>query len=240
MVLLGIVPVLTQAPPTTSRTSITATRLPDFAPWMAARCPAGPEPMTRRSKVSIRDAHCGTTANGNTRPAGKGLSGERTRCNMPGLKKLGRARSTNNFLTSSKSATPSSEIHAAVQVALWRRLSAAELSRPALRSAFGIGPGSAFTVQPNLEHQSILSVAGIIAAPPAALDVAEKAIELLRNKIRRPDFKIYPLGASRAKAPVKIFNQTATDASPAMFLRHGKVQHLGLFAHGARGNETGH
>src|ERR1035437_4695430 len=41
MVLLGMVPVLTQAPPTISRCSITATRRPHLDPWMAARWPGG-------------------------------------------------------------------------------------------------------------------------------------------------------------------------------------------------------
>src|SRR4249920_246041 len=39
IVLLGMVPVLMQVPPTTSRRSISATRLPDLAAWMAARWP---------------------------------------------------------------------------------------------------------------------------------------------------------------------------------------------------------
>src|SRR3990172_8567970 len=49
-VLLGMVPVLIQTPPTTARRSTTATCFPNFAAWMAARCPAGPEPITTRSK----------------------------------------------------------------------------------------------------------------------------------------------------------------------------------------------
>src|ERR1022692_1338506 len=53
MVLLGIVPELMHVPPTTSRFSIRATRFPDLAPCMAARCPAGPEPMTIRSYCCI-------------------------------------------------------------------------------------------------------------------------------------------------------------------------------------------
>src|SRR6266852_3329674 len=54
MVLLGIVPVLMHAPPTMVCFSTTATRFPDFAAWMAARCPPGPEPITTRSYVCIR------------------------------------------------------------------------------------------------------------------------------------------------------------------------------------------
>src|SRR5215203_1123895 len=52
MVLLGMVPVLMHVPPTTSRRSTIATFRPILAPWMAARWPAGPEPMTTRSKRS--------------------------------------------------------------------------------------------------------------------------------------------------------------------------------------------
>src|SRR5438034_7798747 len=57
MVLLGIVPVLTHAPPTISRCSITATRRPLFAACMAARWPAGPEPITMRSNVCMPRLH---------------------------------------------------------------------------------------------------------------------------------------------------------------------------------------
>src|SRR5438477_3737509 len=53
MVLLGIVPVLMATPPTTSSLSTKATCFPNFAAWMAARWPAGPEPMTMRSYFSI-------------------------------------------------------------------------------------------------------------------------------------------------------------------------------------------
>ena len=35
-----------------------ATRFPDLAPWMAARWPAGPEPITIRSKVCIAGTNC--------------------------------------------------------------------------------------------------------------------------------------------------------------------------------------
>ena len=42
-----------QTPPTTSRLSISATRFPNLAPWIAARCPAGPEPITIRSYALI-------------------------------------------------------------------------------------------------------------------------------------------------------------------------------------------
>src|SRR5215469_18218980 len=49
MVLLGMVPVLMQTPPTTLCFSTTATRFPALAAWIAARCPPGPEPMTTRS-----------------------------------------------------------------------------------------------------------------------------------------------------------------------------------------------
>ncbi len=48
-VLDGIVPVFAQTPPTMLRRSITATRLPSFAAWIAAFWPAGPEPITSRS-----------------------------------------------------------------------------------------------------------------------------------------------------------------------------------------------
>src|SRR5580704_11869520 len=54
MVLEGMVPVLMQTPPTHSRRSTTATRLPHFDAWMAALCPAGPVPSTIMSKVCIR------------------------------------------------------------------------------------------------------------------------------------------------------------------------------------------
>src|SRR5579875_848743 len=53
MVLLGMVPVLMQTPPTTLRISTSATRLPFFTAETAARCPEGPEPMTRRSYFAI-------------------------------------------------------------------------------------------------------------------------------------------------------------------------------------------
>src|ERR1700687_1432337 len=53
MVLLGMVPVLIAVPPTTSSFSISATRLPNLAAWIAARCPAGPGPMTMRSYFSM-------------------------------------------------------------------------------------------------------------------------------------------------------------------------------------------
>jgi hypothetical protein len=56
MVLLGMVPVLTQAPPTISRCSITATRRPHLDPWMAARWPAGPDPMTMMSNFRMKPA----------------------------------------------------------------------------------------------------------------------------------------------------------------------------------------
>src|ERR1051326_1149296 len=54
MVLLGTVPVLTPAPPTISRCSTTATWRPHFAPWIAARWPAGPEPITIRSNFCMQ------------------------------------------------------------------------------------------------------------------------------------------------------------------------------------------
>src|SRR3954451_2037371 len=56
----GIVPVWIDTPPMRSRRSITATRLPSFAPWIAARCPPGPEPITSRSRSTggvIRRSH---------------------------------------------------------------------------------------------------------------------------------------------------------------------------------------
>ena len=48
-VLRGIVPQLTRLPPTTLARSTTATRLPARAAWIAARSPAGPQPMTMTS-----------------------------------------------------------------------------------------------------------------------------------------------------------------------------------------------
>ena len=48
-VLDGIVPVLTHTPPSMSGRSTTATRRSSFAAAMAAFCPPGPEPITRRS-----------------------------------------------------------------------------------------------------------------------------------------------------------------------------------------------
>src|SRR5580692_9754464 len=54
MVLLGIVPVLIDTPPIAACFSTTATRFPAFAPWMAARCPPGPEPTTIKSYGCIR------------------------------------------------------------------------------------------------------------------------------------------------------------------------------------------
>src|SRR5579875_679986 len=53
MVLLGIVPLLTHTPPISCCFSIRATRLPDLAAWMAARWPAGPEPITITSYFCI-------------------------------------------------------------------------------------------------------------------------------------------------------------------------------------------
>src|SRR5208337_4871172 len=49
MVLEGMVPVLMHTPPTTSRASTTATRLPILAAATAALWPAGPEPIITRS-----------------------------------------------------------------------------------------------------------------------------------------------------------------------------------------------
>jgi hypothetical protein len=49
-VLLGMVPVSTQMPPTHRFFSTTATRLPSLAAWTAARWPAGPLPIATRSK----------------------------------------------------------------------------------------------------------------------------------------------------------------------------------------------
>src|SRR6185295_12483141 len=48
-----MVPVLMQTPPTTSRRSAMATFFPSLAACTAARWPAGPVPMTRRSRSSI-------------------------------------------------------------------------------------------------------------------------------------------------------------------------------------------
>src|SRR5271163_3584427 len=49
MVLLGMVPVLMHTPPTSSRLSTSATRLPRFTATTADRCPEGPEPITNKS-----------------------------------------------------------------------------------------------------------------------------------------------------------------------------------------------
>src|SRR5580692_4095527 len=49
MVLEGMVPVLMHTPPTTSRPSTTATRLPILEAATAALWPAGPEPIMTRS-----------------------------------------------------------------------------------------------------------------------------------------------------------------------------------------------
>src|SRR6266849_357082 len=51
-VLLGTVPVLMQLPPTASARSITATRLPKYAACAPAFSPAGPHPITIKSKES--------------------------------------------------------------------------------------------------------------------------------------------------------------------------------------------
>ena len=59
IVLLGMVPVLMQVPPITSLRSMSATRRPCFAAWMAARCPEGPEPMTTRSNDCMGDGYIG-------------------------------------------------------------------------------------------------------------------------------------------------------------------------------------
>ena len=52
MVLEGMVPVLTQTPPTTARDSTTATRFRILEAATAARCPEGPEPMMTRSYLA--------------------------------------------------------------------------------------------------------------------------------------------------------------------------------------------
>ena len=59
-VLLGIVPVRTQAPPTSHSRSTTQTERPALAACIAAFWPAGPEPITRKSKRS--SASAGTSA----------------------------------------------------------------------------------------------------------------------------------------------------------------------------------
>src|SRR5215469_6882515 len=61
MVLLGMVPVLIAAPPITSIFSTSAARLPNFVAWMAARWPAGPDPITMRSYLSM-SSEAGRTA----------------------------------------------------------------------------------------------------------------------------------------------------------------------------------
>src|SRR6516164_6851133 len=48
-----MVPVLMAVPPIISSFSINATRFPNFAAWIAARCPAGPDPITMRSHFSM-------------------------------------------------------------------------------------------------------------------------------------------------------------------------------------------
>ena len=48
-VLLGMVPVFTMTPPISAWRSTIAVRLPSFAACTAARCPAGPDPMTTMS-----------------------------------------------------------------------------------------------------------------------------------------------------------------------------------------------
>src|SRR5207247_4323155 len=53
MVLLGIVPVFTETPPSDRLFSTTATFLPSLAACMAAWWPAGPLPNTRMSKCFI-------------------------------------------------------------------------------------------------------------------------------------------------------------------------------------------
>src|SRR5579875_739129 len=60
MVLLGMVPVLTQTPPISCCFSLKATRLPDLAAWIAALCPAGPEPITMTSYFCIPCSHAKT------------------------------------------------------------------------------------------------------------------------------------------------------------------------------------
>src|SRR5215467_1544387 len=64
MVLLGMVPVLMAVPPTTSSFSISAARLPNFEAWMAARWPAGPEPTTMRSYLSMSRFRRASISNG--------------------------------------------------------------------------------------------------------------------------------------------------------------------------------
>jgi hypothetical protein len=54
MVLLGMVPVFMHTPPIAACFSTTAMRFPAFAPWIAARWPPGPEPMTIKSYGGIR------------------------------------------------------------------------------------------------------------------------------------------------------------------------------------------
>src|SRR6267154_1713758 len=53
MVLLGMVPVLIAAPPITSIFSTSAPRLPNLAAWIAARWPAGPDPIAMMSYLSM-------------------------------------------------------------------------------------------------------------------------------------------------------------------------------------------
>src|SRR5580658_1391702 len=51
--LLGMVPVLTVAPPSTLFFSMMTTDLPSLAAWIAAFCPAGPVPITAMSKCRM-------------------------------------------------------------------------------------------------------------------------------------------------------------------------------------------
>jgi hypothetical protein len=55
-VLLGIVPVLIPAPPTLPSFSTSATRFPKIAAVLAPQMPAGPPPITTRSKSLVIDA----------------------------------------------------------------------------------------------------------------------------------------------------------------------------------------
>src|SRR5437667_10705920 len=95
MVLLGMVPVLMQQPPRDAIFSISATRFPSFAPWMAARCPAGPEPITIRSKVCMTERFIVLRVNRRGQPDAKLASHDprhskamagRTGCGKPGAR----------------------------------------------------------------------------------------------------------------------------------------------------------
>src|SRR5207237_580833 len=64
-------------PLTTSNFSIKAARLPNFAAWMAARWPAGPEPTTMRSYLSMFRGASISNGRGETHPTRNAVHRER-------------------------------------------------------------------------------------------------------------------------------------------------------------------